>query len=77
MIFRVLLVLAVAGGLQAMSLSCDRALRGSRLSANYPENIAHAIHWVSDWGLPYFNPRVEAKDVLPRILEATSPFRKV
>ena len=77
MMFKVLLVLAVAGGLQAMSLSCDRTLRESGLSVSYLEHVAHAIHLSHDWGLPYFNPRVEAKDVLPYMLKGTSLFRKV
>ena len=77
MMFKVLLVLAFAGGLQAISLSCDRTVTGSGLSTSYQEHIAHAIHLSLNWGIPYFNPRVEAKDVLPYMLKGTFPFRKV
>ena len=77
MMIKVLLVLAIAGGLQAMSLSCEKTLTGSGLSGNYAEHIAHAIHIVGDWGIPHFNPRVEANDVLPYMLKGTSQIRKV
>ena len=71
MMFKVLLLLGLVGILYARR-DCIETERASGLSNSFQENIAHAIHTSIDWGLPFFNPRVAAKDVLPYVLKGLS-----
>ena len=72
MIFKVLLLLGLVGSVHALARDCIEVERSSGLSNSFQENIAHAIHTSIDWGLPFFNPRVAAKDVLPYVLKGLS-----
>ena len=78
---RLLLIIGLAGLLQALSVPvprhCALQHKESGLSRNYYENVAHTVHSMTVRGLRMFNPRAGPKNFVPTVNVNVSAPNKV